>query len=262
MLTAHESPDDYREVSDSEKAKLEAADAAWVEPPERVVRLFNEDPHGCYNEETGFFELNGLTDITTEQAEAIAFYGRPNIANIGGWYSISQYGSYPWIRTNLTPINAGNITIPYPSFAFTGQTRMEVCRISETTKYNEAGNFNTKGGSVIWGSCKALHSIIGGRITVNGGDDGIFRDCLALEEMKLVVYKDISLQYSPKLSLATMEYIVANAANSAAITVKVHAEVLAKMTGEWEGEMSEEEQTRWQALPELAAAKKITFITP
>lgn len=70
----------YKEVTEAQRKAIEAADALWVEPPQVFVDLWNEACRnfgdgpktvGRYNEDTGFFELNGLTDITYEQAVAI-----------------------------------------------------------------------------------------------------------------------------------------------------------------------------------------------
>lgn len=76
MLTQEESVSDYMEVTDARKTALEQSDAAWARPEQAFIDEWNAvDPSaGWYNESTGFFELNGLTDITYEQAVAIMAY--------------------------------------------------------------------------------------------------------------------------------------------------------------------------------------------
>lgn len=81
-----------------------------------------------------------------------------------------------------------------------------------------------------------------------------FYVCYELEEIRLTgVDKDISFAYSPKLSPASLEHLVNNAANTAPITVSVHPDVLVKLT--------DPGNTGWHALLSLAAGKNITFAT-
>ena len=88
----------------------------------------------------------------------------------------------------------------------------------------------------------------------------------ALKEVRLTGLKtNISLVSSPLLSLASLQYLIANAANTATITVTVHKDVYAKLTGDTTNAaaaaLTEEELTQWQALVTTAAAKSISFAT-
>ena len=64
---------------------------------------------------------------------------------------------------------------------------------------------------------------------------------------------DFWLQQSPLLTLDSAAYLVAHAANTAAITVTVHPDVYAKIT--------DEANTEWHQVLIDAAAKNITFAT-
>lgn len=88
----------------------------------------------------------------------------------------------------------------------------------------------------------------------------------ALKEVRLIGLKtNISLVSSPLLSLASLQYLIANAANTATITVTVHKDVYAKLTGDTTNAaaaaLTEEELAQWQALVTTAAAKSISFAT-
>lgn len=92
------------------------------------------------------------------------------------------------------------------------------------------------------------------------------KDDAALKEVRLTGLKtNISLVSSPLLSLASLQYLIANAANTATITVTVHKDVYAKLTGDTTNAaaaaLTEEELTQWQALVTTAAAKSISFAT-
>lgn len=84
-------------------------------------------------------------------------------------------------------------------------------------------------------NCPNLHTIIGQidlvyvtRISIN-----TFAKSPKLQEVRLYSLKtSISFKDCPLLSLATLQYLVDNAANSNAITVTVHPDVYAKLTDE------------------------------
>ena len=65
------------EVTPSQRKALEAIREAWTRPPQEFIYRWNAAcqygswSFGCYNEETGYFELNGITDISYEEAKQI-----------------------------------------------------------------------------------------------------------------------------------------------------------------------------------------------
>ena len=65
---------------------------------------------------------------------------------------------------------------------------------------------------------------------------------------------NVSIPDSPSLSLESVSYLVEKAANTSAITVTVHADVLAKL-------QDEEGHPEWHALMQQAAEKQISFAT-
>lgn len=82
----------------------------------------------------------------------------------------------------------------------------------------------------------------------------MFSGCALLETVKCNgIVASISFSDSPLLSLESLQYLIANAANTSAITVTVHADVYAKI--------QDETQTEWHALIASAQEKNITFAT-
>ena len=69
----------------------------------------------------------------------------------------------------------------------------------------------------------------------------------------MCVRSDIDIRRSSKLSYPSVAYMVANAANTAAITITVHPDVYAKLT--------DESNAEWHKVLLDAAGKQITFIT-
>lgn len=93
-----------------------------------------------------------------------------------------------------------------------------------------------------------------------------FGACPNLELVKIFGIKNnINFTTSPKLKFVVFRYLVDNAANTSAITVTVHADVYAKLTGDMTNAaaaaLTEAELAQWQQLVTDAAAKNISFAT-
>ena len=91
------------EVSQTERDRLQGIRDSWVRPPQVFIDQWNTacGIWGRYNEETGYFELNGLTDITYEQALSIMAAG-PLIDSLSPFAG----GLFSKIRTNLPSVRA------------------------------------------------------------------------------------------------------------------------------------------------------------
>lgn len=74
ILTASEKISDFKEVTAAEKTTIENKDKEWEEPSEELIaQCKSADTDILYNVQTGYFEYNGLTDITTKQMRDILF---------------------------------------------------------------------------------------------------------------------------------------------------------------------------------------------
>lgn len=202
-----------------------------------------------YNQNTGFYELNGLTDITEEQMKVI--YVQTNhmdhVENMRDVFSALNF------RTNLG-FNVSRRATGH-NFnlrdAFRENSNLEVLRLGNDTndgwylECNEITNFTY--------NCSKLKKIIGYIQYVGLSNVNIVSNYL-LEEIRFKNIKvNLMIKDSPLISLESLQYLITNAANASPITVTVHADVYAKI--------QDEGQVDWHALIETAAAKQITFAT-
>ncbi|MDE6755948.1 MAG: hypothetical protein K2J66_02280 [Muribaculaceae bacterium] len=222
-LLPSDSIDNYREVTEAERTVIEAADAKWERPPQLFILLWNAacGTYGRYNESTGYFELNGLTDITLEQAIAIYQAGRPNNAA----ESLSIY-SHSSIRTNLPwtkPMSSGC------GEAFFACGNIETIRVTST--------FNVTGLYCFY-ICPRLHTIFG-TVTLGISDD--FKDCSALVSVKASMNKQggtLSFRSCRLLDLDSVRYAVNN---SQPCTILLHPDVYSRIPDELHA-LAEEKQ--------------------
>ena len=203
-----------------------------------------------YNEQTGFYELNGLTDITEEQMRVI--YG-------------CRYFNLPEEATNLFSGFTGRTNFPFKSNpgGWVGTLVCNYMCANSTVQVFNVGIANpdvsyclfSKASGMFY-NCNNLHTIIGVlRCGSNVSSlNSMFKGCIELINVKVrLLNVDISFSDSPLLSLESLQYLITNAANTPAITVTVHADVYAKI--------QDETQADWHALIASAQEKNITFAT-
>lgn len=203
-----------------------------------------------YNEQTGFYELNGLTDITEEQMREI--YVKTNNMDLYGDL-IAAYTNVR-VRTNFGfRENTYRSIKPINLWSAFRSSRFEFLRLgSNSLDYvTNVNNVN----SAFYG-CHYLSKIIGvlNFANITGNVNYTF---LSAEKLNSVFIKNLKVSIpfpdSPLLSLESLQYLITNAANTTAITVTVHADVYAKI--------QDETQTEWHALIASAQEKNITFAT-
>lgn len=111
-----------------------------------------------------------------------------------------------------------------------------------------------------------------GTVEISGvtSGDNLIWDCALLEDVNLKGLRyNIRMLGCPKLSLATMQYLVNNASTAITaekpVVVTVHADVFAKLTGDTTNEaaaaLTDEEKTAWAAVLTAATSKYISFAT-
>lgn len=201
-----------------------------------------------WNPNTKFWEYEGLLDITTSQM--VAIYN----TSIGRFSSVDLYCAFQGanIRTNLYRIaQLGSIygTFINAAAAFASST-IEIANLGKAC-YPEhmSGMFS---------NAAALRKI-NGYLYVNylKSQDSLynaFAGTTKLEEIRLRGLRfNISFADSPLISLVSMQHLIANAANTSAITVTVHADVYAKLT--------DPQQADWYAVNTAAQGKQISFAT-
>lgn len=200
-----------------------------------------------YNEQTGFYELNGLTDITEEQMREIYVYTSGAINQ----NDLTQRFSGLNIRTNIPfKVSLGNYDSTFVMIGMCANNK-NIETINFVFRV-----FPIKTGYAFAGCSKlfSINSILDFRLFEGNIVSTMFVGCNALVHVLIHSLKtSISFPNSPLLSLESLQYLITNAANTSAITVTVHADVYAKI--------QDESQTEWHALIASAQEKNITFAT-
>ena len=241
ILTASEKISDFKEVTAAEKTTIENKDKEWEEPSKEFIDTWNTACksvaiYGKYNENTGYFELNGLTDISYEQALDInrqsEIYPDSNVC--GGYTSRTLYP----IRSSVPAWREMSF---YGKFA---SSALEVIRFSIPPVLHASA-------VSMFAWCSKLR-VIHGVLTLENPETlyvaNMFLKCPELREVQLKsLQTPISFSDSPLLSLDSISYMVTNAANTSPITITLHPDAYARLTDE---------------LIAQATEKQITFATP
>lgn len=210
-------------------------------------------PVGKYNQETGYFELNGLTDITYE--EAIGIYSVYSLTSTAYTNKEAQFQRMKF-RT-LFPIH----TEIYPTLSYNMKNLCCEMLFLEVVSFVTRSSYryvNINNGNRMFYSCKSLRRVLTPIVVSSVSDANNYPwldGCQQLEELKIF---GISKSYSqfkntPKLNLESFQYLIANAANTVPITITVHDDVYAKLT--------DTGNTEWYQVMQDAQAKQITFAT-
>ena len=246
--------------------------------PTLALRKLYIEAGAVYNEETGYYELNGLTDITEEQMLAI-YDKTKGFGRYGGIVATRIMGYYQGVRTNIPMQGYGyavNSSIGNDSLYPFGECRfMEVICLNPLFEIRNTSEghglaglrypYSIQGNVAFAVSCKVLR-IIYGKIVISVLNENMnfCQACPVLEEVH-VGSLSRSIRFcedSPLINYESVSYLIANAANTSAITVTVHPTTYSYLTGTAQptaqvGGTSEQ----WQAIVTAASAKQITFAT-
>lgn len=273
FLAEGQTPADFREVTAAERAKLEAAAEAWRRPPQLFIDQWNAacGIWGRYNEATGYFELNGLTDITYAEAVRILAYG-PLLGDSPFVFGFTDNK----IRTNIPAKRASGLGYISRFRAF--MTRFsssitEVVNLSDTLgnvtyvrSYREILN-NSLRTDDSWS-----HYTFGAKKYIGILDMSQSRTYpsfgVGSKNVTELYLKGIhtNLEGDSLLSLKAgcWRYWVENSTATAPVTWTVPSTVYAKLTGDTTNAaaaaLTEEELAEWMQLIPLAAEKNITFV--
>lgn len=179
-----------------------------------------------YNERTGFYELNGLTDITEEQMRVIYKYaGTPQVRGAFAYSkartNLPLSGMFNGWLCDVMFYNCQNLEV-----AYLGNRQLPPTRYDEPFAYSEGDNS--------FYLCQKLKKIYG-RIYQRNTWNLMFGECLALEEVRIAeLYSSIQLSWSPNLSKESVQYMITNAkpqsgAAAGSITITLHPTAYARL---------------------------------
>lgn len=207
-----------------------------------------------YNKQTGFYELNGLTDITEEQMKDIynyTYHLEWRTEYQGGLNNVN-------FRTNLGFQNNNIYNYQGRTFdlnnGFRGNKTLEILNFGKETDELKRWPYQI----VNLGDCfyqTPMLRVIRGYITYNSAVKLInFSRLTRIEHIRFVkLITNMNISGSPYLSLDSLQFLIQEATNTSPITITVHADVYAKI--------QDETQTEWHALIASAQEKQITFAT-
>lgn len=228
-------------------SKMELFDDMW----RAAVGIWGDIDHGHYEDGVNKpYYLNELW-LTYEEAVQTTIYGN----HFGGGQAYINTNSGMLIRTNLPPVDIVGGQVCSCKMMFLGQSKLEVARVSGFP----SGTITLGGNSyAMFGTCPKLHTVLGiidmANIAAAERNSTPFHNCPALTNVKIYKLKvSLFLGSCAAISLESLSYLVANAANTTAITITVHPDVYAKLT--------DESNTEWHQVLLDAAEKNITFAT-
>lgn len=236
-MTADENIEDFKEVTEAEKTALEKADAAWAEPTQSFIDEWSAfctvnhqlSPWGInetigkvggYNELTGYFELNGITDIGYEEALRIRSY------YCGRRQPLSHHLFVQAKERTLLPLILGINGAGSAGYLFAECRNIEVITVISSALTNITGFFS---------GCNKLRKVNGVIYPASEADIGsAFAGCYALEEIRFFnLCKNVSFANSPNLSLDSISYMIARSPyNKNPITITLHPDAYARVTEE------------------------------
>lgn len=205
-----------------------------------------------FNEETGFYELNGLTDITEEEMADIYSAGR--VSTLKEAYTETYINAINKIRTNLPPSNIFWTAIGNIEKAFSINDTIEIIYIGGQ------GNYPLTVTSVesAFNQCSKLIKIISGNSVAIFDFNNIANtnnfcgSCSKLQELRIKNLRvGISFKGSPLLSKESLQYMVENCAATGPITITLHADVYAKVASA---------EAEWGDIFTLSQSKNISFV--
>lgn len=240
------------------------------EPAGGYNRKLYESYGAVYNEETGFYELNGFTDITEEEMWNIYRYFNFNdMSMFVGKYPYNGYNLK--VRTNI-PFQS---TIQNSSSISAFRIAHKWSYLCSTLRYVEKIVISRKpediylcadnyiGCNYLLFSCDSLVEVEGviDFSKYEGNLTYVFLECPKLKSFRLRgVHNTTTFKGSPCIDLDTLKYVIENATNSKAITITVAPTTYGYLTGTIQptpevGGTTEE----WQALVTAAQEKQISF---
>ena len=247
MLAPGKTISDYREVTATEQAAIEAEDAAYKWPPQWFIEATAMYGVG-YDAATGLFSLNGLTDITYPQMQVIWSEKGPT-GPIGRFQHVDLKG-----RTNLP--THGSSYYSGCGYMFAGCLNIEIISISGGVN----SSWENEGYIRMFKDCVKLRKIIGGNITTSNTTISLaemFANCPKLEwvPIRMLVRRDLNFADSPLLSLEMLQHLLkfTNTDTAKQATITVHPEVYAKL--------SDESNAEWHKVMTDATALNIIFAT-
>lgn len=265
----------------TEEEKAQVLENLGINSKELFIDLWNRalmynvdgslmrEPYGKYNSETGFFELNGLTDITYEEALQIYLASIPNYKGTNDLQYV--YAGQRGVRTVFPIVNlsSGYAVGINMEKCFFDCASLEV--ISGKGHYINHSNEHLCFSRTIsmFYLCNNLRAINTPVWFTQQPHESTFSYCSKLEKL-VISYNSLNglilnLRYCPKWSYDSIRLSIKDWYSNRTCTITVHPDVYAKLTGDTTNEaaaaLTPDELAAWQQLLIDGTAKGWTFAT-
>ena len=245
VLSTGQTAESWRDAEDDEKQSFTPPQNGEGQRTERTP-LYEATGQVRFNDSTGYYECNGYTDIGEEEmAQMYALYcGGLEIWSQNSW-SFGQLIKNYTPRTNIPFLKQ---PASYPKLFW--WYNLESVHFIIENPSNQMYMIFAENIS----NCDKL-ARVQDILYVSGRKTTIRLEKLPLLQEARVkgAQWDVEIASSPIFSLASLQYLVDNAENTAAITVTVHPDVYAKL--------SDEANAEWHAVWAAAQARQISFAT-
>ena len=263
------------DVTVGEDDKLTVTDAAvkkaFIKRWENLGTIYIGALHGTYDQETDLFTVVWRTKYPESRKYQPYFTYEQAMAALDAVTGpvLGTDSFAPRIPANLPPIGYQQGSGPRLTLV---ETDSVVYNFNIKTLILSAMGTCTVTRTMVLASAKELQAIIGEVITESNINENPISFLAAapafpkLEYFHITIKKSFDVRTSPLLTFSTMQYLVTNAANTSPITVTVHPDVYAKLTGDTTNAaaaaLTSDELAQWTALVTTANSKNITFATP
>lgn len=223
-------------IESREGAVSEAIQAAITAAVDEALIAEAKVAGATFNESTGFFELNTLTDITAEQMRSILKFGCFRFTEPKSGARSKNTTIKDLIRTNILVSSSDELRgFSTANGLCYNQHEMEVLVVGLPPQYEQIYAFSPKSIYTMLTRCYKLHTIIGDiRLDkLETANEQAFVSCTALKNVRLKdIVKGLDISGAPLLSFESVACMVDNAKNTEAIPIKVHPTVYGKLTDE------------------------------
>lgn len=235
------------DISDTEWVK----DENWKGCRTPLTPIF-EKRGAVFNDDTGYYEYNTLTDLTENEMININTYC--SVVSEGG----SNFSLFDYCKLSLRttfPVIISNDLQYNLSYSFRGVNKFEVIKI-----FGGTGDFYVKNIQGFGISSRNIRKVLDIFVIHSTYTNNIAISTPNIEYFKLRSIKQNITITSAKINYESLKFWVDNAANTSAITITVNATTYSYLTGTAEpteqvGGTTEE----WQAIITDATEKQISF---
>lgn len=221
--------------------------------PGGYMRPLFEAAGAVYNEATGFYELNGLTDITEDEiADIYSYYTNVGTSYVRRYSEGNQRTYFP-IKTFWGPTDWTQ--------AYSFNDRLKRIKIQIFGRYVFANNIYAMFGND--SELEVIDDIININSDLDSSTNKVFQGCRKLQSFEIWnLNSNISTSDSPLVNYNSILATVNRAIGSRTITFTVHPTTYSYLMGTVEpteqvGGTTEE----WQALVTAAQEKQISFVS-